>query len=139
LCIASSGSRCLRTLEPAPSAPIRTSPPHCVPSFRFRGSLGPELRGHDAFGEYVRSVRAALADYNCEILDCVAEQGKAFAKICFSGIHVAAFRGQQPTGKEVRWLGAALFRIEGELIAELWVLGDLIGLDAVLTANAKSN
>ena len=27
--------------------------------FRFRGSLGTELRGHEAFAEYVRSVRGA--------------------------------------------------------------------------------
>jgi len=36
--------------------------------FCFRGSLGVELRGLDAFGEYVQSVRGALADYHCEIL-----------------------------------------------------------------------
>ena len=110
-----------------------------VKDFRFRGSLGLELRGCDAFGEYVRSVRGALADFNCEILDCAAEPNKAFAKMCFSGVHLAEFRGYQPTGKPVRWLGAALFQFQGELISELWVLGDLVGLDAVLMANAKSN
>jgi predicted ester cyclase len=107
--------------------------------FRFRGSLGSELRGHDAFGVYVRSVRRALADYHCEILDCVTEQNKAFAKMRFSGIHVAPFRGHQPTGKPVHWLGAALFLLDGGLISELWVLGDLSGLDALLEENAKSN
>jgi predicted ester cyclase len=106
--------------------------------FRFRGSLGAELRGHDAFRDYVQSVRGALADYHCEILDCVTEQNKAFAKLRFSGIHVAPFRGYQPTGKPVHWLGAALFLVEGSLISELWVLGDLVGLDALLEANAKS-
>ena len=66
--------------------------------FRFRGSLGSELRGYDAFGDYVRSVRGALADYHCEILDCVTEQNKAFDKMRFSGMHVAPLRGYQPTG-----------------------------------------
>jgi hypothetical protein len=56
----------------------------------------------------------------------------------FSGIHVAPFRGYEPTGRPVHWLGAALFLLEGELIAELWVLGDLVGLDAVLQANANA-
>jgi steroid delta-isomerase-like uncharacterized protein len=102
--------------------------------FRFRGSLGAELRGHDAFAEYVRSVRAALADYHCEILDCVTEQNKAFAKIRFSGTHVAPFRGYQPTGKPVHWLGAALFLIDGGLISEAWVLGD----QPVSTRSSKS-
>src|SRR5215472_10909468 len=73
--------------------------------FCFRGSLGVELRSLDAFRDYVQSVRAALADYHCEILDCVTEHNRAFAKMRFSGIHVAPFRGYQPTGRPVRWLG----------------------------------
>jgi steroid delta-isomerase-like uncharacterized protein len=106
--------------------------------FCFRGSLGADLRGADAFKDYVREVRGALADYRCEILDCVTEDGRAFAKMRFSGIHVAPFRGYQPTGKTVHWVGAALFLFSGNLIADLWVLGDLVGLDAVLHTNAKS-
>ena len=69
--------------------------------FSFRGSLGSEVRGRDAFTEYVRSVRGALADFHCEILDCVTEGDKAFAKMRFSGVHVAPFRGYKPTGKSV--------------------------------------
>ncbi len=54
----------------------------------------------------------------------------------FGGIHVAPFRGYEPTGKPVHWLGAALFRFDSGCIAELWVLGDLAGLGAVLQQNA---
>jgi hypothetical protein len=73
-----------------------------------------------------------------EILCCVAEGNQAFAKMCFSGRHVAAFRGYEPTGKHLQWLGAALFRFEDSVIAELWVLGDLAGLDALLkTASGR--
>jgi steroid delta-isomerase-like uncharacterized protein len=103
--------------------------------FSFRGSLGSELAGVEAFLEYVRSVRSALAGYRCEILACVAEENEAFAKMRFSGRHVAPFRGHAPTGKVVEWLGAALFRFERGSITELWVLGDLAGLDAALRAN----
>jgi steroid delta-isomerase-like uncharacterized protein len=106
--------------------------------FSFRGSLGPEMRGREPFTEYVRSVRTALADYRCEILACVAEGNHAFAKMRFSGRHVGPFRGFHATGKPVHWLGAALFRFEGRAIAELWVLGDLAGLDAVLEANESA-
>jgi SnoaL-like polyketide cyclase len=60
--------------------------------FLFRGSLGAELRGLAAFWDYVSGVRAALADYRCDIETCVTE---------------------------------------------LWVLGDLVGLDAVLNATQK--
>jgi steroid delta-isomerase-like uncharacterized protein len=104
--------------------------------FCFRGSLGPEMRGRDAFCDYVRAVRAALEEYRCEILDCVTEGPKAFAKMRFSGIHVGPFRNFPPTGKRVEWVGAALFRTQKSRIAELWVLGDLISLDAMLKSNA---
>jgi predicted ester cyclase len=106
-----------------------------IEDFSFRGSLGAELRGREAFKEYVRSVRGALASYRCEILTCVSEGERAFAKLRFSGLHVAPFRGYQATGLPVQWLGAALFRFEGLAIAELWVLGDLAGLDEVLKNN----
>jgi len=106
--------------------------------FRFRGSLGQEMRGREAFLEYVRGVRGPLAEYRCEILDCVAEGEKAFAKMRFGGKHVGAFRRYAPTGKAVHWHGAALFRFEAGKIAELWVLGDVAELEAVLKENAKS-
>ena len=104
--------------------------------FSFRSSLGQEMRGREAFKNYVRDVRAALADYQCEILSCVAEENQAFAKMCFSGRHMAAFRGYEATGKLVQWLGAALFRFDDSMIAELWVLGDLAGLDWLLKTQA---
>lgn len=104
--------------------------------FCFRGSLGPQMRGREPFCDYVRSVRGALHGYRCEILDCVTEEVRAFARMRFSGEHVGTFRGFAPTGKPVAWLGAALFRIEEARIAELWVLGDLISLDAMLRSNA---
>ena len=94
-------------------------------NFAFRGSLGAELRGVQAFTGYVRSVREPLEDYRCDILECVSEENRAFAKMRFGGRHVGIFRGYAATGKPVHWLGAALFRFEGPAIAELWVLGDL--------------
>ena len=103
--------------------------------FAFRGSLGSEVRGHKAFEDYVCSVRASLSNYHCEILDCVAEGDRAFAKMRFCGVHTGVFRGYQPTTKSIHWLGAALFRFERGVICELWVLGDLAGLDHVLQDN----
>ena len=103
--------------------------------FVFRSSLGREMCGRKAFEDYVRSVRGSLSNYHCEILDCIAEGDKAFAKMRFSGLHTGPFRGYPPTGKLVHWLGAELFRMEQGAIAELWVIGDLAGLDQVLRKN----
>ena len=109
-----------------------------APDFLFRGSLGQEMKGVPDFESYVRSVREVLAEYKCEILTCVAKGNQAFAKMRFSGRHVAAFRGYQPTGQIVEWLGAALFRFQESVITELWVLGDLAGLDALLRKQAEN-
>lgn len=106
--------------------------------FTFRGSLGTELRGREDFQEYVRSIRGALSGYRCEILECVSETERAFAKMRFSGVHVAPFRGFAPTNMTVHWLGAALFRFQDESISKLWVLGDLAGLDSILKANEET-
>ncbi|MFN7979358.1 MAG: ester cyclase [Vicinamibacterales bacterium] len=104
-------------------------------TFVFRGSLGAELRGRDQFLDYVRMVRSALDGYRCDIRECVSEDDRAFARMRFSGRHVGVFRGFAPTHQPVEWAGAALFRFERDRIAELWVLGDLAGLDAMLRAN----
>ena len=109
-----------------------------IDGFSFRGSLGNEMRGPDAFRDYVRSVRGSLAHYHCEVLDCVTEGNKAFAKMRFAGVHTAPFRGYEPTGKLVHWFGAALFILDGNRVAELWVLGDLVGLDSVLQSNMNA-
>jgi predicted ester cyclase len=104
--------------------------------FSFRGSLGAEMRGRGAFCDYVRSVRGALSGYRCDILECVTEGERAFAKMRFAGRQTGPFRGYAPTGKPVQWLGAALFRADGQVLVEVWVLGDLPGLDAELKRNA---
>lgn len=106
-----------------------------TPDFSFRGSLGAELHGLDAFKDYVRGVRMALANYRCEVLACVTEGDQAFARMRFSGQHVGVFLGHRPTAKAIEWEGAALFQFEGRCISRLWVLGDLAGLEAVLKAN----
>jgi hypothetical protein len=41
--------------------------------FSLRGSLGVELRGREAFKDCVQSVRGSVANYHCEVLDCVTE------------------------------------------------------------------
>ena len=61
--------------------------------FAFRGSLGAEFHRVPAFTGYVRSVREPLEGYRCDILECVSEGDRAFAKMRFGGRHVGMFRG----------------------------------------------
>lgn len=98
--------------------------------FAFRGVPGVDMRGRQAFCAYVQTVRSALDGYRCEILDCVTQGTKAFAKLRFSGAHVGLFRGFPPTGKPVHWVVAALFNTHTSLIDEMRVVGDFISSDA---------
>lgn len=101
----------------------------------FRGSLGQEKRGHAGFAEYVDAVHEALGDFRCLIDDLVEEGDKVFAKMTFTGIHRAELMGYAPTNKRVSWSGAALFTFRGDRASDVWVLGDLKGLEEQLKRN----
>ena len=103
---------------------------------RFRGSLGQEKRGHEGFAEYTDMVHSALANYQCNIEELVEEDNKVFAKMNFAGIHQNEFMGYLPTKKTVSWGGCALFTFNKDKMSEIWVLGDLKGLEEQLKRNA---
>lgn len=107
--------------------------------FAFRGSLGERRTGHTDLAAYVDKVHAALADYRCDIEQLIVEHDVAFARMTFSGIHRGELLGRAATGKRVRWAGAAVFTFRGERIADLWVLGDLYGLERQLDARAETD
>lgn len=109
----------------------------CHEDFTFRGSLGPELAGREAFAGYVDRVRTALADYRCDIVEMVEEGGKVVARMTFSGVHTGDLLGFAPTGKAVSWAGSAHFTFSGGKISDLWVLGDVYGLLGLLETNRR--
>ena len=104
-------------------------------NFTFRGSLGQNKRGYKGFADYVDMVHESLSDYRCTIEELVIEAPKAFAKMSFSGVHRGEFIGFAPTGKRITWKGCALFTFSGDLIVDIWVLGDLKGLEQQLKEN----
>ena len=95
------------------------------PDFRFRGSLGPDLRRPDGFILYLQALHATLENFTCIIEDVIVSQDRVATRMRFRGIHRGTFFGIAPTGREITWSGAAFFTIRGERIAELWVLGDI--------------
>ena len=103
--------------------------------FAFRGSLGDQKRGHREFADYVEMVHSALGDYRCTVQELVEEGDKVFAKMSFGGVHRKPFLGYEPTGEAVQWSGCALFTFVGDKVSDLWVLGDLKGLEEQLERN----
>ena len=45
-----------------------------------------ELQGREAFKDYAQSIRASLANYRCDVLDCVSEADRAFVKMRLANI-----------------------------------------------------
>ena len=106
-----------------------------VPDFSFRGSLGVERKGVEAFLVYARSVHEALRDYRCSINEIIVEGERAAARMTFSGIHGGEFYGVAGTGREISWTGAAFFVSHSQRLSELWVLGDIDAIKAQINAD----
>lgn len=98
----------------------------------FRGSIGTEKAGIHGFWEYLSDVRAAFEDYRCDILELVAEEHRAAARMYFHGIHKGEFMRTAPTGRRIGWHGAAFFETREDRLVNIWVLGDMDGLRAAL-------
>jgi steroid delta-isomerase-like uncharacterized protein len=107
---------------------LAVMPDLLAPDVTFRGSLGAVRRGLAQVADYVREVTAALGDYRCDVEELVAEDDRVVARMTFSGVHRGELLGVPPTGRRVRWAGAAFFTFTDDRVADLWVLGDLDGL-----------
>ena len=108
------------------------------PDFRFRASLGPELRGPGGFIAYLRSVHAALENFTCTIDELIETEDRAAARMRFRGRHRGKMFGIAPTGRDINWSGAAFFHCDGGMIAELWVLGDVEAVRRQLEPERKA-
>jgi predicted ester cyclase len=103
--------------------------------FSFRGSFGMETEGRDGWRTYRDMIRAGSEDFHNELMDLVCEPGRAAARLRCSGHHTGALLGIKATGKEFAYDAAAFFQCSGGLLTKAWVLGDLEGLRAQLTAS----
>ena len=101
--------------------------------FIFRGSLGEQAEGRDAWRAYRDLLRAGAADYMTDIIDLVCEPERAAARVRCSGRHTGELLGIPATGRAFSYEVAAFFRASDGLLAVAWVLGDLDGLRAQLS------
>jgi predicted ester cyclase len=107
--------------------------------FQFRASLGPVRRGPEGFIDYLRSIHAVLAHYECIIDDLIETGTRAAARMRFRGVHQGPFFGVHATGNAITWTGAAFFTTDRRQITELWVLGDIDAIKRQLGAAAVSS
>lgn len=96
--------------------------------FRFRGSLGDEIRGRGEWRAYRDRIRRAVPDFHNEIVELVAAPGRAAARLVYRGHHHGLLLGRQGTGRPIRYAGAAFFHCADDQLVSAWVLGDLEAL-----------
>jgi MOSC domain-containing protein YiiM len=72
-----------------------------APDIKFRGTLGAELKGRDAFRAYMRKVQAAFPDFHNTILQITAEHDRVVARTFYRGTHRGEIFGIAPTGKSI--------------------------------------
>lgn len=107
-----------------------------TPDIVFRGTLGNELKGRDAFRGYMGKVEAAFPDFHNAIEEISAEDDRVIARTLYRGTHRGEIFGLAPTGKTITYAGAAFFRIADGKIAHGWVLGDVVSLLRQLGASS---
>ncbi|MBI4470071.1 MAG: ester cyclase [Acidobacteria bacterium] len=94
----------------------------------FRGSLGLTVLGRDGFKAYVELVRSAFPDFHKTVEELIAEGDRVVARLTFHGTHKGRLFGYEPTGRQVSYAGAGIFRLRDGKIVDGWVLGDTLNL-----------
>ncbi len=70
----------------------------------------------------------AFPDAHFSVDDVIAEEDKVVVRHSLSGTHQAAFQGIPATGRTVTISGIAIFRLENDKAAEVWLNADFLGL-----------
>jgi steroid delta-isomerase-like uncharacterized protein len=96
--------------------------------FAFRGSLGDETQGREAWRAYRDRVRAAVPDFHNEIVDLITSPGRAAARIFSTGHHHGVLLGRPGRGQPIGYAAVALFHCDSGELTSAWVLGDLESL-----------
>ncbi|WP_343577530.1 ester cyclase [Mycobacterium sp.] len=104
-----------------------------APDITFRGSLGTSTAGRDQWRAYRDQIRGGAPDFHNEIVDLISDAHRAAARLRYSGTHLGPLLGIPATGRRFVYSGAAFFTTADNLIADIWVLGDLDTLRQQLT------
>ena len=99
-----------------------------APDFAFRGSLGVETVGREAWRGYRDSVRAGSRDFHNELVGVVVDGDRAAVRLRYSGTHTGPLLGLPATWRPFTYDGAAFFSQDAGLLTSTWALGDLEGL-----------
>lgn len=87
-----------------------------------------ELHGVDDILDFRQRHFETFPDYAGETKDLIAEDDLVTVRYSVSGTHTGSYRDVEPTGHTAEWTGIAIYRIEDDRIAEIWLEEDRLGL-----------
>jgi steroid delta-isomerase-like uncharacterized protein len=97
-----------------------------APDFVLHGTTGQELRGREAYKQYIITIRKAFPDFHVTIEDMIAEGDKVVCRTTLSGTFKGEFRGILPNNKKVTVWAIRIDRIVNSKIAETWTRTDTL-------------
>lgn len=87
-----------------------------------------DLRGIDRIVEVLDEHFDTFPDYAGTTEAVLAEDDMVAVRYTATGTHTGEYRDIDPTGHTVEWTGMAMYRIEGDAIAEVWIEENRLGL-----------
>lgn len=94
----------------------------------YEPSLPEEIRGPEAFKEYVQMNRTAFPDLTLSLEDRVVEGEKIADRFTSRGTHEGEFRGIAPTGNEFEGTVMVIHHFENDECVADYALTDALGL-----------
>jgi steroid delta-isomerase-like uncharacterized protein len=86
------------------------------------------LEGQEEIMEFLDRHFDIFPDYSGTTETMVAEGDTVTVQYTVSGTHSGEYLDVQPTGNAAEWTGMAMYRIEDDEIAEIWIEEDRLGL-----------
>jgi len=87
-----------------------------------------KLEGDEEILEFLDRHFDIFPDYSGTTETVVAEGDTVTVRYTVSGTHSGEYMDVQPTGNAAEWTGMAMYRIEDDEIAEIWIEEDRLGL-----------
>lgn len=103
-----------------------------APDFVGHAPLGPDWQGAQGLRTRIRAHRATFPDWKERVEEIVAEGDLVAVRFTSIGTDRGGFRGNPPTGRQVRIREFAIYRLAEGKIVEQWVLPDLLTLERQL-------
>lgn len=91
-------------------------------------SIHEKLHGRDAILDFLESHFDVFPDYSGSTDAIIAEDDMVTVRYTVTGTHTDEYEGIEPTGQKIEWTGIAIYRVEDDEIAEIWIEEDRLGL-----------